>query len=237
MKAMFRFPITLLIALLLISSGLAQKKGDNDARTRALFVKKKADAMMVVLMKVEGATLVPISPSSEFKSGDQVKVQFQSNFNGYIYLVNVTPGGKKKVLFPQDSEANNIVQADKRYDFPPGQDVIEFDDQEKGTEVLQVIMSRSRIALLDDAIKNSDGELGESAESAAAELEGGISNSKVSSVLPEGEANGVRSRKITIAPGKDKNPQGSVVAIDDAASKSKLKEGDVATFELRLKHN
>jgi hypothetical protein len=233
-----------LTVALFIPTSFAQK--NDEARTRALFVNKKSDAMMVLLLKQEGNQLVPADPASEFKEGDQIKIQFESNFEGFVYLVNIQPNGKKKILFPYDLASGNSIVANRRYDFPPGRDLIQFDN-EKGTEILQVIMSRDRIALLDDAIKNSNGELGESAASAAAELEGGISTEKTTDVVPEGGENGVRSRNITIAQGRDKNPQGSVVAIEDKPASGKtpaagevntgrLKKGEIAKFELRLKH-
>lgn len=220
-------------------------QSNDEARTRALFVNKKSDAMMILLLKQEGSQLVPADPSAEFKEGDKIKIQFESNFDGYVYLVNIQPNGKKKIIFPYDAASGNAIAANRRYDFPPGRDAIEFDN-EKGTEILQVIMSRDRISLLDDALKNSDGELGESAASAAAELEGGISTEKTATVVPEEGANGVRSRNITVAQGRDKNPQGSVVAIEDKPASGKtpageistgrLKKGEIAKFELRLKH-
>lgn len=233
-----------IIALLLVSISPAQKSSD-EARTRALFVNKKADAMMIVLLKFDGNQLVPVNPNTEFKEGDQVKLEFESNFDGYVYLVNIAPSGKKRVIFPADAESSNVVRQNTRYNFPPGRETIEFDN-EKGTEILQVIMSRERIPLLEDALKKSGGELGESAASAAAELEGGISNEKTATVVPESGSNGVRSRNIVIAQGEDKNPQGSVVAIEDKPAQGKaagevntgkLKKGEIAKFELRLKHN
>lgn len=245
MRVIKRFMAVAMTATLLISVSLAQKDSD-EARTRALFVNKKSDAVLILLLKNEGNRLVPADPGQEFKEGDQIKIQFESNFDGYVYLVNIQPSGKKLILFPYDAESGNSVRANKRYDFPPGTDSIQFDN-EKGTEILQVIMSRDRIPLLDEAIKNSGGELGESATSAAAELEGGISAEKTTTIVPEGGADGVRSRDIRVAQGRDKDPQGSVVAIEDnpASGKvgasevntGKLKKGEIAKFELRLKHN
>lgn len=244
MKFVTKILTAALMTALLISISFAQKSND-EARTRALFVNKKSDAMMILLLKHDGNQLVPADPGAEFKQGDQIKIQFESNFEGYVYLINVQPNGKKKIIFPYDATSGNTIVANKRYDFPPGRDLIEFDG-EKGTEILQVIMTRDRIALLDDALKNSEGELGESAASAAAELEGGISAEKTTTVVPEGGTNGVRSRNIVVAQGQDKNPQGSVVAIEDKPASGKaagqvntgrLKKGEIAKFELRLKHN
>jgi hypothetical protein len=247
MRALARILSAPAALVMLISVSIIAQSSDG-TRARDLFIKKRADAMQIVLLKAEGERLVPASPSTEFKSGDQIKISFESNFEGYIYLINVTPGGKKQVLFPYADSASNAVRPNQRYDFPPGSDIIEF-DEEKGTEVLQVIMSRDRVPLLDEAIKKSNGYLGESAASAAAELQSGLVSEKTAAVLPEKGPGSVRSRNVIIAAGQDKNPQGSVVAIDDTTPSGKgasssgkivaatLKRGEVATFELRLKHN
>lgn len=211
------------------------QKGTEASRARGLFISKKSDAMSILVLKVTGGTLVPVDPSAEFKAGDQIKIQFQSNFEGYIYVVNIEPNGKRKLLFPFPEASDNAVRPDERYDIPPGTAAIEF-DAEKGTEVLQVIMSRGRIPYLDAALKEPEQYLSESAANAAAELQGGIAK-KVTPVVPQGEgSNKVRSRDIILAPGKDKDTNGSVVAIPDNGGGGKLKSGEIAPFEIRLKH-
>jgi len=240
MKAVSR----LILAALLFASGTASsagahqkqpQKGNEASRARGLFVSKKSDAMSILVLKVTDGTLVPVDPSTEFKAGDQIKIQFQSNFEGYIYVVNIEPNGKRKVLFPYPEASDNSVSPGERYDIPPGTAAIEF-DLEKGTEVLQVIMSRGRIPYLDAALKEPEQYLSESASNAAVELQGGIAK-KVTPVVPQGEGAGkVRSRDIILAPGKDKDTGGSVVAIPDTGSGGKLKTGEIAPFEIRLKH-
>ncbi len=211
------------------------QKNTEASRARGLFVNKKSDAMSILVLKVTDGTLVPVDPSTEFKAGDQIKIQFQSNFEGYIYVVNIEPNGKRKVLFPYAEASNNSVSPEERYDIPPGTAAIEF-DTEKGTEILQVIMSRGRIPYLDAALKEPEQYLSESAATAAAELQGGIAK-KVTPVVPPGEGSSkVRSRDIILAPGKDKDASGSVVAIPDNGSGGKLKAGEIAPFEIRLKH-
>jgi Domain of unknown function (DUF4384) len=211
------------------------QKSNEASRARGLFVSKTSDAMRILVLKVAGGTLVPVDPSNEFKAGDQIKVQFQSNFEGYIYVVNIEPNGKRKVLFPYPDATDNTVRPDVQYYIPPGTAAIEF-DKEKGTEVLQVIMSRDRIPYLDAALKEPDQYLSQSAAVAAAELQAGISK-KVTPVVPSTNGSKVRSRDIILAPGKDKDKEGSVVAIpDNGSAGGKLKSGEIAPFEIRLKH-
>jgi hypothetical protein len=213
----------------------AQKTSEAN-RARGLFVHKTADAMSILVLKNVNNTLVPVDPSNEFKAGDQIKIQFESNFDGFIYVVNIAPSGKRCILFPYPDAADNAVHPEQRYDIPPGGDAIEF-DQEKGTEVLQVVMSRDRIPYLDAALKEPDRCLSESATTAAAELQAGIVK-HVTPVIPQDQNNKVRSRDIILASGKDRDSKGgSVVAVPDNGGGGKLKSGEIAPFEIRLKHN
>jgi hypothetical protein len=245
---------------------------DNVARSRGLFVRNfeagKIDGMRILISKTVEGKPVAVDPSTSFKQGDAVRVSFTSNFNGYVYIVNVMPSGKKRVLFPYktgaDKRTSNMVRASQTYNYPESDDFV-F-DEETGTEILQVIMSREPIPYLDGAVKNPDGDLGDSASSAAAELQGkaskqgdesgkgseggGIVTDDVAVVLPKNGPDGVQTRDIrrvtvaagpprsaVLAKGKHKVDKGSVVAIPDEAGKSgKLKSGDLAVFEIRLKH-
>ncbi|HMG35201.1 MAG TPA: DUF4384 domain-containing protein [Blastocatellia bacterium] len=244
MKTLIR---SLLIIGMIVSASavpaIAQRKTShiktdqsNAELARGLFLNKRADAMSILILKLESGSLVPVDPGHEFKAGDQIKVEFQSNFNGIIYVINISPSGKRRILFPSNNPMDNTVQADRRYTLPPGGDTIEFDN-EVGTEVLQVIMVKQRIPAFDTAIKDSGGWLAETAASAAAELQGGITNKDVTPALPDEDRGKMQSRDIILAPGKDKEKEGSVVAIPDkAGSGGRLKPGEMAPFEIRLKH-
>lgn len=236
-----RLMMRLALAALLLTSVTApavsadkKRQHKSDEGARGLFNRKTADAMTILVFKIDGGTLVPVAPSTEFKAGDEIKLQLQSNFDGFIYVVNIQPSGKRCLKFPYPNATDNRVRADEKYDIPPPGDVMVFDD-EKGTEVLQVIMSHDRIKYLDEALKEPEGCLAQSASSAAAELQPGIAK-KVTPIAPPSD--GSRSRDITYAAGKDREQGGSVVAItDDKGAGGKLKQGETAEFQIRLKHN
>ena len=237
MKRLTRFTLASLAAIALIATAAAQaggaRKQSEASRARGLFIAKnpKSDAMSFLVLKIDGGLWVPVAPSTEFKAGDAIKIQFQSNFEGFIYVVNIQPSGKRCLMFPHPEAPDNTVRPGEQYDIPPSNLSMRF-DEEKGTEVLQVIMSRDHISYLDAALKEPEGCFSQSASSAAAELQGGI-DKNVTKVVPEGEGSGkVRSRDIILAAGKNKDNRGSVVAIPDG----KLKSGDIAPFEIRLKH-
>jgi hypothetical protein len=265
--------LTIAIASLAVAGlGAAGVYGqDDDVRSRGLVVKfqdGKIDGMQISILKKSGTNRVPVDPGTTFKEGDEIWVSFASNFDGYVYIVNVMPDGQKRVLFPYqtlaDGQTSNLVRADQRYVLPKG-DSFAFDPH-SGTEILQVIMSRDPIPLLDAAVKNPNGDLGDSASSAAAELQGKASKQSYDGgKSPEGSGivtdnvavpEGVLTRDIkrvsvahisvahtsagSGAPARAKHrldKRGSVVAIPDEGGKGgRLKPGEVAVFEVRLKH-
>lgn len=247
----FKTVIMALVALLFVVTSSSAQTG---SRARGLFVSGQSDAVhILILKKVDENRFTPVDPARPFQRGDQIKIAFESNFDGYVYVVNVTPGGKKRVLFPYEKESNRINRG-QRYELP-NLNTFVF-DEEKGTEIVQVVMSREAILLFDDAIKNSQGELGETASSAAAELSGnatkstrgGIATEKVANILPNSGKDGVRKRGVILAAGKDKDTEGTYVAIPDKPEKAtktngkdkesigRLKTGEVAVFEIRLQH-
>jgi hypothetical protein len=212
------------------------------AMTRALFVKKRADAMRVLFLK----NGVPVDPSrDEFKAGDEIEVKYESNFKGYAYFVNITPEGRKCVMHPCTRSDSNGIVPGSQY-----KQTVGF-DQEKGTEVLQVVLSRERIKFLDDAIKGAGCcdparpcgcELSVNAASAADQLaskspnkKGGIVVDDLVAVVPQSGPDGIHARGIKLAAGKDKQ-EGSFVAIEDKKDDNRLDTGQAAVFEIRLNH-
>ncbi len=241
MKPLSRFAaVALAIIFLAQTFALAQEtkpQGRNKSvRSRAIRTKYnagKVDGVNVIVYLIEGDTLVPVDPGRDFKKGDQIKVQFKSSFDGHVYFVNVPPSGKKAVIYPDGKETDNLIRARQTYVLPQST-TFEFVDDDKGIEVIQVIMSRQPIQLFEDAIRNSNGELGETASSAASELMSmeskrpGIDADNTTNILPEG----VRTRSVRLAPPREKGETGTVVAVPD----NKLKPGEVAVFEIRLRH-
>lgn len=244
MKTTIKFTLILLSLFSLMISGFAEdnKKDDKtqDTRARALLVKQvddgKVDGLRIKILQYKNGSLWAVDPATNFKSGDQIKVSFKSNFDGYVYIVNITPGGKKQVLFPVKDSGDNRIVKDKIYSLPDGNEVIAF-DEETGVEVLQVYMSKARIKVFDEALKNAGGEVGSSASSAATELQA-KDNSQKGGIAEESAAvGGIRARKIILAPSRDKEKENVAIPDDGKGKPAKLASGDVAVFEIRLKHS
>ncbi|HJQ26197.1 MAG TPA: DUF4384 domain-containing protein [Blastocatellia bacterium] len=220
----------------------SSEASDTEAtRARALFVKKRNDAMRVQFFK-DGRE---VDPADVFKAGEEVQVRYESNFNGYIYMVNITPAGEKRVIFPCARAAAINLAPGQIKTLP-----VSF-DQEKGTEVLQVIMSRDRIDFLENAIKGDCCEnpekcaLSASASSAAAELaavaskrqKGGIEVNNLVAVVPDTPSRGIRARGIKLAQGSSKGSAYVAIEPRQENGSGKLEQGNYAVFEIRLSHN
>jgi hypothetical protein len=234
-----RIQIKFAVALLIICGHLsnvttAQNQTGRGIQLREDYNTGKVDGMRVLVLKSEGGNFVPVDPGRIFTQGDEIRVAFESNFDGYVYVVNVSPDGKKRVIFPGTQAANssNVIRARQRIQLPRTSFIF---DKEMGTEILQVIMSREPVAVLDAAVKESKGEL-QSASSAAAELSANAQRGIVSEATAT--ITGIRARGVFLAAGKDNDKAGSVVAIaDEKRTDARLKTGEVASFEIRLQHN
>ena len=214
--------------------------------SRALVIKNRADGIRVTILK-DGT---PIDSDQVFNEDDELKVKLKSNFKGYVYFVNVEPGGKRCIIYPCSRKIDNSINSNFVTLLPPDQQVIGFDDK-AGTEVFQVIVSPERVEFLDAALKDKNCcddknpcscELSGSAASAAAEL-ASISKQQKSpfavenliAVLPKNDPSGVRSRGIKLASGKDQRKGEAFVAIDDKDG-GQLQPRQAMVFEMRLKH-
>ncbi len=238
MRIQIRFAVALLIVCGQLF-GLAAAQNQTGLRQRGIQLREdfnagKVDGMRILVLKSEGGNFVPVDPGRIFTHGDEIRVAFESNFDGYVYVINVSPDGKKRVIFPGTQAANssNVIRARQRIELPRTSFIF---DKEMGTEILQVIMAREPVAVLDAAVKESKGEL-QSASSAAAELSASTQRGIVSKAAAS--ITGIRARGVFLAAGKDNDKAGSVVAIaDEKRADARLKTGEVASFEIRLQHN
>ena len=249
---------TLVSIALLITAGMSPQVFAQ-ANARGLFVGKKADGMEIRVLKFQDGKATLVDPSETFKSGDSIRIQFKSNFDGFVYFVNVSPSGVSKVIYKDKIKENALNE------LPGGSDVITF-DKEVGTEILKVVMSRDQIQVFEDAVLKADGTLGQSPTSAASELSSNKPDPKAPPKSPDkvSETVGIvptdnqsgnrcrglemamgtrRCRSIQLAPGNPKKNEGTVVVAIPEKAEAKaepksaaLKPGDAAVIEIRLKH-
>lgn len=84
-----------------------------------------------------------VSSKREFRSGDAIRLNVQTNRAGYLYVVNLGSSGEARQLFPAQGKSIKVV-AGKTYSVP-GKGHIRFDNT-PGTEEVLVLISPRPIA-------------------------------------------------------------------------------------------
>lgn len=224
-----------------VGSGTTQ----TDRTARGLYISKVADAMLVKVMDVKSGA--PVSPTQQFTTDDKLRVVIESNFLGYVYIVNVEiskSGEQRFMLYPNPREVNNRIKPDV-----PLQLSVAFDEQ-PATEVLQVIVSHDPIDYLSAALssKCSEAENRCLLDAPTATRVAAIVGDKNSvrketpGIFPKQSVRGqnqtgLRSRDIVLASGKDSDANETYVAIPPkTGNDGRLKAKQVVVFEMRLKH-
>jgi len=160
----------LLIAALAAPAFAARKTRDlvfedeDDAKTSEIAKEAKIEDPLKISVKTalelnrNGETsLVP--PSHEFVSGDRVKLRYTTNADGYVYWLAKMSSGKYSVLFPTDKTGmDNLIKKNEEHTVPV-KGSFRFDDT-PGTESLLMVFSPERVAELDQAVAEANGQKG-----------------------------------------------------------------------------
>lgn len=156
MKPTLQFVFNLLCLLLFAATTLAQSE-DQVRDVQKIYKDAKAPGLEVTIyLQEKNGALTPVSPDREFHKGENVKIRVESNFDGYLYIVNHGASGNKSLIFP-DGKESNLLQRGKTYLLPSTYDLIL--DEKAGFETLQIIATPNRLATLDAALKQPDGKL------------------------------------------------------------------------------
>ncbi|HEX7316279.1 MAG TPA: DUF4384 domain-containing protein [Pyrinomonadaceae bacterium] len=84
------------------------------------------------------------SVDEQFYNGDRIKLALETNFTGYVAVINVGPTGKKRLLYPEEDDA---VFPASGATLPPADDKwIVFDDN-AGEEKVVLIFSAGPLGL------------------------------------------------------------------------------------------
>jgi hypothetical protein len=90
----------------------------------AVALSAQSDPQRVTLLvdRQENNNWRPMNAASVFNSGDHLRFRVQSNFSGYLYVMNHGTSGAYELLFPRsDTGADNHIEAGKEYVVPAGQ--------------------------------------------------------------------------------------------------------------------
>jgi serine/threonine-protein kinase len=102
-----------------------------------------------LIQKRADGTEVDVDAATTFHSGDQVKLSFESNIAGYLYVAAQGSSGTWSVLFPspQINGGRNQIAPLQEYDVPSDDGWWRFDEK-VGTETLFVFLSREPLSQL-----------------------------------------------------------------------------------------
>jgi hypothetical protein len=253
------------ICLLLAPLG-AFTQGTGTPRARELFVTQRADGLEVTVKWLDrNGQFIVVNPSREFKQGDQLRVEFRSNFNGIVYFLNISPGGVMRVIHKDTVRANTLNA------LPSNPDTTFQFDNEPGVEALKIILARRPIDEFETALSRSAGRLGRTSAGVVDELSQNSDqkpapykapaklgqyqptrpariSEEVGVVTPRpGQECGglelsiggkkLNCRGMIVAKGNERKGEGAVfVAASNSAKSGALQSGDVAVMELRFKH-
>ena len=147
------FLATMLAALISLNANAATRDlvfEDEDEAPVAADVQKIAVKTTVELTR-DGET-TNVVPSTEFKSGDKVKLKFTSNIDGYVYWLAKGTTGSYAMIYPAPKAgADNSVKKNQEYTVP-AKGAFRFDDN-PGDENLLCILSAERVPELEEAAK------------------------------------------------------------------------------------
>lgn len=91
-----------------------------DGKDRRLYnVKLKALISPVYPEKGDGINVKLSLSKSALKEGDEVKIFYQADKEGYVYLFSAAADGSVTLLFPNSIDQGNLVKSGKGYTFPP----------------------------------------------------------------------------------------------------------------------
>ena len=94
---------------------LAATLGSTQTRTMT----QGGHRMELVLERLDRDTWRAIDPGLVLAQGDRVRFKFRTNFDGFLYVMNLSTSGTYEQLFPrQETGQDNAISASKEYQVP-----------------------------------------------------------------------------------------------------------------------
>lgn len=78
-----------------------------------------AHRMQIKLERLDGDAWKSVDPALVLAQGDRVRFRFQTNFDGYLYVMNLSSSGQYEQLFPREETGDqNRITANQEYQVP-----------------------------------------------------------------------------------------------------------------------
>lgn len=133
--------LLLMVPFLLPRAGAAQT-----TTAQHIFETNQSEGLKLYVELKRGDTVRRVTPQTNFRTGDLIKLHFTTNFNGYVYALNETPSGKTLLLFPtEETGTANQVQAGADYVIPATSGWFKFAG-DPGVEKIHILASNSPLS-------------------------------------------------------------------------------------------
>jgi hypothetical protein len=98
---------------------------------------------------------IKFAPGATLRSGDQFKINFKTDNDGYVYIINFDSSGNSNIIFPHpEAGSDNNVKGQEKYEIPVSSGSWYYLDDVKGKETLYVIASPFQIPNLDNLVSD-----------------------------------------------------------------------------------
>lgn len=102
--------------------------------------------MEIQLQKMDAGSWKLVDPGLVFEQNDRVRFRFQTNFDGYLYVMNRSTSGKYEQLFPRsETGEDNKIAAGREYNVPATQTVFRIGGP-AGQEIIFWVVSPIELA-------------------------------------------------------------------------------------------
>lgn len=147
MKRPYFHLFALVASLSISSSALSQIPGRKPLSARDLYYApgQGQQGSKISIKLNRGGTITMVPPGYRFRSGDQIRLVFSTNFTGYVGISNQGSTGAVTLLYPP---AGDLGQVTPSSNFEvPGQGWLQFDNK-PGRERLVVVLSPKPIPVI-----------------------------------------------------------------------------------------
>lgn len=108
----------------------------------SLFRSGASPALRITVELKRGGAIRTVSPQTEFRNGDQIKLHFTSSIDAYVYALNETPLGDTRLIFPsEEAGKSNQVRKSQEYTIPSTQGWFRITGGAGSDRVLMVLSS------------------------------------------------------------------------------------------------